>query len=574
MSCQISGVIAMEIMMSWFRSIAFKLTISSVIGFLVLIIGDVGNLAQLNTIESSDREARETWLRKDRELDALQFLVLRYHTTTIRKVVAIDAGENRDLDGEFVEMDALIPAKFREYRARLGTPREAALWDTFEKRWQAYLTARETIVAALKRGDRNAARDAIAPALPPLVDSFDALADLARVNAEGTETATRRADAAYRAAWTFSVGLLLTGMIAAGAALWWVWRSVARPIRSLTDVMSRLAADDLTVPVVGAERSDEIGAMAASVQVFKDGLLRNRTLEAEASQARAIAEAQRRAGMRQIADAFENAVGGIIGTVSAAAAALQGTASAMTTAATGTADQSQRVASAAGTAASNVNTAAAAAEELGTSVQEIGRQVSSSTAMTQAAVEDAESTAHLVQDLSGAASRIGDVVTMITTIAEQTNLLALNATIEAARAGEAGRGFAVVAAEVKALAGQTARATDEISSHIARIQGSTGEAVSAIGRISGRIQEISAVATRIAAAVEEQGAATQEIVRNVAQAAQGAGEVTDTITGVAEAAKETGTAAGQVLVAASEMTHHAETLGREVTHFLETVRAA
>ena len=200
--------------------------------------------------------------------------------------------------------------------------------------------------------------------------------------------------------------------------------------------------------------------------------------------------------------------------------------------------------------------------------------MSSAAALTQAAVEDAASTAHLVQELSGAAARIGDVVTMITSIAGQTNLLALNATIEAARAGEAGRGFAVVAAEVKELASQTARATDEIGGHIGRIQASTDHAVSAIGRIGGRIQEISAVATLIAAAVEEQGAATREIARNVTEAASSAGEVTSSISGVADAANQTGTAADQVLSSASELSLRFEHLRSEVTRFLATVRAA
>ncbi|MEL6062516.1 MULTISPECIES: methyl-accepting chemotaxis protein [unclassified Methylobacterium] len=560
--------------MIWFKSIIFKVAIPPIIYFVLLLVNAGGNFAEIEQVNASAAEIRDVWMRKDAELNAIQFLVLRYHTTTIRKVIAVDANENRDLDQEFVEMNVTVPEAFRAYRARISSPRETALWDAFEKRWQGYLAARAAIISALERGDRDAARNAIAPARAPLVDSFKALADLAQVNAEGTQHSTQRAEEAYRTAWTASLGLLLAGLLVTGATLWWIWRLVARPIRSLAGVMSRLAANDLTASVPGAGRGDEIGAMAASVQVFKDGLTRARALEAEAAEARASAEAQRRAGMHQIAEAFENAVGGIIGTVSAAASALQDTATVMTRTASGTADRSRRVASAAETAAANVNTAASAAEELGSSVQEIGRQVSSSSALTQAAVEEADATAHLVQDLSGAAAQIGDVVTMITTIAEQTNLLALNATIEAARAGEAGRGFAVVAAEVKELAGQTAKATDEISGHIARIQGSTGDAVSAIGRIGGRIQEIRAVTTLIAAAVEQQGAATQEIVRNVAQAAQGAGEVTGTITGVAEAAKETGTAADQVLTAASELTQHSEHLGREVTRFLATVRAA
>ncbi|MER2194621.1 methyl-accepting chemotaxis protein [Methylobacterium brachiatum] len=351
-------------------------------------------------------------------------------------------------------------------------------------------------------------------------------------------------------------------------------RKVSMPIRRMAQVMSRIANGDTQIRVPDTETKNEIGAMAAAVQVFKDNLIRTGVLEAEAAQARAAAEEQRKAGMRQMAQAFEQAVGGIIGMVSSSATELQATAGAMSTMAGRTSVQSGAAAAAAGRAASNVNTVAAASEELGSSVQEIGRQVDGSARLAQGAVDEAGQTVIFVEELSITVSRIGDVVGLITSIAAQTNLLALNATIEAARAGAAGRGFAVVASEVKALAEQTAKATEEIAGQITQVQASTKQAVSAIGSITARIREINGVASSIAAAVEEQGAATQEIIRNVAQAAEGTGTVTSNIAGVAGAAEETGAAADQVLDAASELSRQSEHLAAEVERFLHTVRAA
>ncbi len=328
-------------------------------------------------------------------------------------------------------------------------------------------------------------------------------------------------------------------------------------------------------PVLDADgRPVQVTKFAIDVTAQVEQRERVRRMEEEAARERAEAEARHRAELAGMADAFERTVGSVLSSVASAAAELQATASSMSGIATETAQQSTAVAAAANQASANVNTVAAAAEELGASVDEIGRQVAGSEDLAGQAVREAEQTASLVQELSEAVRKIGDVVAMISAIASQTNLLALNATIEAARAGEAGRGFAVVASEVKELASQTARATEDITAQIGRIQGATGSAVGAIDGIRRRIQEINGVASSIAVAVQQQGAATQEIVRNVSEAATGTGEVTSNVIGVARAAEETGAAATQVLTAASDLSRQSEHLGGEVARFLSRIRAA
>ncbi|WP_018260722.1 methyl-accepting chemotaxis protein [Methylobacterium sp. WSM2598] len=484
-------------------------------------------------------------------------LMMRRHEKDF--MLRLDPKYAQDLKRRAAEFDVALNASAlpQASKAEIG-----ARMTAYQRDVSAYIEGRLQLVEATKVLSTNYAD------LKPLVDSVSAAVLQTREEVEAEIKQARSTTDWLR--WCLA-GLVLA---ISGAASILVGRSIAKPLAGMTTAMQRLAAGDVHSEVPGLARRDEIGAMAGAVQVFKDNLIRTRQLEEETALARAGAEVQRKAAMQQMADSFEQAVGGIIASVTASAGELQGTAQTMAGTAQETASQSTTVAAAAEEASSNVNTVAAAAEELGSSVQEIARQVSGSATLAQTAVQEADRTRALMQDLSAAATKIGEVVDLISGIAGQTNLLALNATIEAARAGEAGRGFAVVAAEVKELANQTGRATQDIAGQIGRIQGSTEQAVAAIGSIGGRIEEMARVATGIAAAVEEQGAATQEIVRNVSQAAMGTGEVTSNIVGVASAAEITGAAANQVLASASELSHQSAQLSVEVAHFLSTVRAA
>jgi len=389
-------------------------------------------------------------------------------------------------------------------------------------------------------------------------------------NAATEVAATERVGTFTWLLWSVSAVVFLI----IGAGIFGVAFGVIRPIAEMTDVMRGLAGGDLNVSVPALSRDDEVGAMARAVQVFRENALRVQSMESEQASLKVKAEGDRKAAMQKLADGFDSAIGKIIETVSTASSELESSAGRLTRTAEVTQRLSATVASVSEQSSANAQSAAAAAEEMASSVSEISRQVQDSHKISREAVSQVEQTNARIADLAQSAGRIGEVVRMISAVAEQTNLLALNATIEAARAGEAGRGFAVVASEVKALAAQTAKATEEIGEQIGQMQAATNQSVSAIQEIGGTIGRIAEISQAIAAAVEEQGAATQEISRNVQRAAQGASQVAGSITDVSRGATDTGAASTHVHGLAQSLLGQSNHLKGEVEKFLSTVRAA
>ncbi|ERF81481.1 HAMP domain-containing protein [Bradyrhizobium viridifuturi] len=402
------------------------------------------------------------------------------------------------------------------------------------------------------------------------------LASIVTVRDAFYENAEQGLAAAYSSA-RFSFVVALVGLLAviAGSAglIVMVRRRILNPIAALTGRMSRLAAGEVAEAIPGAARNDEIGAMAAAVQVFKDNKIEADRLATE-KEAENDVKMRRARALDDLTRAFEAKVTELVGGLSAASSVMEDTAQSMSATASATNRQAAVVAAASDQTSTNVQTVASATEELTSSISEIARQVATSTEIAARAVDHARRTGDTARSLAEGAQKIGDVVTLIQSIAAQTNLLALNATIEAARAGEAGRGFAVVASEVKSLAGQTAKATTEISEQITAIQTASDETVTAIRNVVDVITEIDQIGTAIAAAIEEQGSATKEISRSVQEAARGTQEVNSNISGVQRAADDTGAAATQVLGAAEQLSTQSKDLAGQVNRFLSDVRAA
>ncbi|PKU25645.1 methyl-accepting chemotaxis protein [Telmatospirillum siberiense] len=374
-------------------------------------------------------------------------------------------------------------------------------------------------------------------------------------------------------AWRLSA-IVLTITLISALAIAFLARHIAKPLARLSAVTDRLAHHDFSVEVGEVERGDEIGILGRSIRVLRDAAREADALRLEQERGKELAAEEKRMAMSRLADTFEANVKSVVEKVGSAASGMQGTAQSLSAVAEQVSHQASVVTTASDEAAENVQTVASAAEELSASIVEISRQVHSAADISANAVAQAAKTNDIVTGLASSAEAINAVVNLIHDIASQTNLLALNATIEAARAGDAGKGFAVVAGEVKNLANQTAKATEDISQHIAGVQGATGDAVEAIQAISSTIGEINKISASIASAVEEQGAATREIARNVEQAAGGTRDVSVNIAGVTQAASEAGTGAGQVLDAATSLVRDSQHLASEVNQFIARIRSA
>ena len=394
-----------------------------------------------------------------------------------------------------------------------------------------------------------------------LIKEADRLAKLGTSTAENAE----------RNLWMIAAASIILATILALAIS---QLGIVRPIHAAVTDLKKLADGILDIHVHGTKRKDEVGDIARTMLVFKENGLKVQKLQKEQEEQEKRVEVEKRRTMNELADNFDASVRRIVETVSAAATEMQNSSGVLTDIAEQTSRQAEGAAVASERSTVNVQTVASATEELSSSIREISQQIGTSSQIAGNAVTHAQKTDSLVQGLAESAQKIGEVINLITDIASQTNLLALNATIEAARAGDAGKGFAVVASEVKNLANQTARATEEISAQIAAVQQATTDSADAIREITHIIEQISEVTGSIAAAVEEQSAATQEIARNVQEASSGVVQVSATIAQVNQASAESGQSAAQVNQAAGELSRQSSTLMDEVTSFVERVRAA
>jgi methyl-accepting chemotaxis protein len=367
-----------------------------------------------------------------------------------------------------------------------------------------------------------------------------------------------------------SIGATLVGLIIAFA----VTRVMIAPLPRLSRLMERMAGGDIASDIPYGRRGDEIGEMSRALEVFKRNAAEKAQLEKDrAAQEQRAREEQVRV-REDLAKDFEASLSGLVRQVSEAAGTMQRTAKGMAdnaqSALRGTADAN----GSSNEATRSVDSVSAASEELASSIQEIGRQVSRSSEITTQAVEQATGTRQQMEGLVASAQRVGEVVELISDIAEQTNLLALNATIEAARAGDAGKGFSVVASEVKNLANQTAKATEEISQQIADMQAATSGAEQAIGGIAQVIEQINDIASGIASAVEQQGAATQEIAGSIASASRSVMETSSQINTVESSVTETSRSSKEVLTASDALNKLADGLQQKVAQFVARVRSA
>jgi len=562
-----------------FAKFSIRSKIISVVAFLLVAMTGMGLLAVKNmrAIHANTVDITTNWMPSIRVLGDLRAGVITYRTV-LREHMLAETLEEKEASEKTLAAVVENNNKIRAlYEPMIASPEERTLYGEWSKTWDAFKHGAQEVMALSRKAvgkTPTEAHDLNAKTVNKIgIEADNILKKDIDLNNTGAEKAAQDAADSYASAFMILAAILGAVVIIGIGVSFYVVRDVSTGIASIVNPMQALGKGDLSAEVPHRGEKTEIGAMADTLQVFKEALIAKKAAD-EAAALDAEAKIERGRRVDSITRNFESMIGEIVQTVSSASTQLEASAGTLSSTAARSQELTTLVAAASEEASTNVQSVASATEELSSSVNEISRQVQESARMASEAVGQARVTNDRVSELSKSAARIGDVVELINTIAGQTNLLALNATIEAARAGEAGRGFAVVASEVKALAEQTAKATGEIGQQITGIQAATQDSVTAIREISGTIEKLSEISSTIAAAVEEQGAATQEISRNVQQAAQGTQQVSSNITDVQRGASETGSASSQVLSAAQSLSGDSNRLKLEVGKFLDSVRAA
>ncbi len=547
--------------------ISFGAILAVVIGLSAFAIN---RLATMNTATTDIAGNWLPGLGAAREVDGL---LAKQRATTFRHILTTDQGQMAEVERVLEAQIKDFAAAKERYAKLIATPEERANYEAWSKVIADYDAMVVKVLQLSRQNQNDAARNMVLDNAKLYNDSQMHAAKAVEINAQGAKEASEAAEVLYSWSRTVLIGTVVAVVVLVAVFGLLLRKSIADPIIAMTAAMNRLAEKDFAAVIPAVGRVDEVGRMAAAMQTFKDNMVRSEQMEAEQriAQDRNLARGQT---IESLTRNFDEAVSSMLNAVSRASTDMEHAAQGMSATAEQTSRQAVMVAAATEEASSSVQTVASAAEELAASIHEIGRQVTQSSQVARQAAEEASKTNQTVTGLAESSARIGDVVSLINDIASQTNLLALNATIEAARAGDAGKGFAVVAGEVKNLANQTGRATEEISQQIAAVQEATRQAVDAIGGIVKRIEEINQISAAIASAVEEQSAATAEIARNVQQAASGTQEVSATIGGVTKAAEETGAAATEVLSSVKSVNQQADALKGVVANFLSGVKTA
>jgi methyl-accepting chemotaxis protein len=561
--------------------IAVKIRISTrllvMAGAAILIVFAMGlfSFRQMSVVYTAASDTRQVWMPRTEKLSAIQFTMLRYHTTTIRKAIAVDPAEIKGLDDEFVEMDASIPKSYDDMKASLLTDQERQLWATFEQKWQTYLTFRNKIIDAADAGQLEQAVAEIAPARQPLVDSFVALGELIKLNTQGADASGVAAEDAYQTSNSVQTALMIVALVIMIGLAVWINRGVSVPIVRMKKVMLAIADGALEVAVPDADRKDEVGEMAGAVETMRQSGLAKRQMESEAEATRLRAEDERVAMQKQaeedaerrVAEAMRAFASGLTrlaacdltcdidqqlspqfeplrANFNASVQNLRNAMLAVGDVGHGVTTGSSEISQASDNLSKRTEQQAASLEETAAALAEITQNVKATSnrsglarSLVTNAREHAKSSGVVVSNavtamgkIEQASGQISQIIGVIDEIAFQTNLLALNAGVEAARAGEAGKGFAVVAQEVRELAQRSANAAKEIKALInnsetavsegVKLVGETGEG---LGSIANLVEQINEHMTAIAQAAQEQSLGLSEVntaVNHMDQATQ------------------------------------------------------